>query len=108
MDTIPRNSLAEVGVTKQTNEMQPPYVCLMLTSDVATMQLTDDAALKRQGLRPQEVGQLLLEVFAEMAFVQGRVHADPHPGNLLVRPLVQDSESAPTCFHSIRHRRICM
>ena len=42
--------------------------------------------MARQRLRPREVGLLLLETFAEMAFLHGRVHADPHAGNLLVRP----------------------
>lgn len=27
-----------------------------------------------------------MEVFAEMIFVHGFVHGDPHPGNILVSP----------------------
>lgn len=29
---------------------------------------------------------MLVEVFAEMIFVHGFIHGDPHPGNILVSP----------------------
>ncbi len=32
------------------------------------------------GLDPKAVGMLLLEAFADMTFVHGHVHGDPHPG----------------------------
>ena len=31
-----------------------------------------------------QVSQKLGELFSEMIFVQGYVHCDPHPGNILV------------------------
>ncbi|KAG0462497.1 hypothetical protein HPP92_020973 [Vanilla planifolia] len=33
-----------------------------------------------------QVAQALMEAFAEMIFVHGFVHGDPHPGNILVSP----------------------
>lgn len=33
-----------------------------------------------------KVARALVEVFAEMIFVHGFVHGDPHPGNILVSP----------------------
>ncbi|GAB4820740.1 hypothetical protein N2152v2_007786 [Parachlorella kessleri] len=47
--------------------------------------VTDEESLQRAGLDPKAVGMLLLEAFADMTFVHGHVHGDPHPGNILVR-----------------------
>ena len=57
-------------------------------------QLTDDEAMRAARLVPREVALLLLDAFSEMVFVHGRVHADPHPGNLLVRPLPEAKQGA--------------
>lgn len=58
----------------------------MLTMEwVDGVKVNDKAALKRLGLRDVEVGQLLLQTFSDMAFCRGIIHADPHPGNILVR-----------------------
>ena len=38
-----------------------------------------------QGMKPAEVAELMLKSFGKMMFEHGFVHADPHPGNLLVR-----------------------
>ncbi len=59
-------------------------------------QLTDDEAMRAARLVPREVALLLLDAFSEMVFVHGRVHADPHPGNLLVRPLKDPKQGALT------------
>lgn len=37
------------------------------------------------GLNPQDVAATACTVFADMIFLHGMVHTDPHPGNLLVR-----------------------
>jgi len=36
----------------------------------------------------RKLGQL----YSEMIFVQGYIHCDPHPGNLLVRPSTDGTE----------------
>ena len=33
-----------------------------------------------------QVAKALVETFAEMIFVHGYIHGDPHPGNILVSP----------------------
>ncbi len=69
-----------------------PHVYAALTTPrVLTMSfeegsyVTDGAAIERMGLRKRDVARLVSEAFAEQIFVQGRVHADPHYANLLVR-----------------------
>jgi aarF domain-containing kinase len=49
------------------------------------MQVDDRAEIERLGLNAQAVSSLLVEIFAEMVFCHAWVHADPHPGNILVR-----------------------
>ncbi|CAN8238305.1 unnamed protein product [Cochlearia groenlandica] len=62
------------------------------TRQVLTMQfckgfkVDDVESLKSTNLSPQKVAKLLVEVFAEMIFVHGFIHGDPHPGNILVSP----------------------
>ena len=49
--------------------------------------ITDTAKLKAQGINLREVAEILARTFSEMVFVHGFVHCDPHPGNILVRPV---------------------
>lgn len=39
-----------------------------------------------------------MEIFAEMIFVHGFVHGDPHPGNILVSPQVHQDFSIGMTF----------
>jgi ubiquinone biosynthesis protein len=48
--------------------------------------INDLAALREQGIDTEGVGRLLVEVFGKMMFDHRVFHADPHPGNFLVRP----------------------
>ncbi|XP_018582686.1 putative aarF domain-containing protein kinase 5 isoform X1 [Scleropages formosus] len=41
--------------------------------------------IKRQGLSFKDVADKLIRAFAEQIFYTGFIHADPHPGNVLVR-----------------------
>ncbi|XP_073139916.1 uncharacterized protein [Henckelia pumila] len=59
----------------------------VLTMQFCTGQKVDDLEfLKQTGISPLEVAKALVEVFAEMIFVHGFLHGDPHPGNILVSP----------------------
>lgn len=86
------NARAYVAATRGSNAVHVPKVYSSLsTARMLTMEWVDGvkvndlAALKRMGLRHAEVGRLLLQTFADMAFCRGVIHADPHPGNILVR-----------------------
>jgi predicted unusual protein kinase regulating ubiquinone biosynthesis (AarF/ABC1/UbiB family) len=50
------------------------------------VKITDRARLVSQGIDPGAVARLLVDVYAEQLLRLGFVHADPHPGNLLVQP----------------------
>ncbi|KAJ0003148.1 hypothetical protein NQD34_008246 [Periophthalmus magnuspinnatus] len=42
-------------------------------------------AIRRQGLSLKDTADKLIRTFAEQIFYTGFIHADPHPGNVLVR-----------------------
>jgi predicted unusual protein kinase regulating ubiquinone biosynthesis (AarF/ABC1/UbiB family) len=50
------------------------------------VKITDRQGLLDAGIDPQQVAELLIDVYAEQLFERGVFHADPHPGNLLVQP----------------------
>ena len=47
--------------------------------------INDVPALRAMGLDPAKLGQRLAESFVTQIVDNGFFHADPHPGNLLVR-----------------------
>lgn len=49
------------------------------------LKANDPIALRGAGLDPTECAELLCNTFAEMIFIHGRVHADPHAGNIYFR-----------------------
>ena len=50
------------------------------------VKITDLEGLRREGIDPQEVGQLVIDAYCEQLYIHGMFHADPHPGNLFVQP----------------------
>jgi predicted unusual protein kinase regulating ubiquinone biosynthesis (AarF/ABC1/UbiB family) len=69
----------------------PAIYAELSTSRVLTMELVsgikvdDKAELLEQGFDPADVMQELMRVFVRMIMGAGFFHADPHPGNLLMR-----------------------
>ena len=69
----------------------PEVVGSLSTGGLLVMELmggtkiTDREGLIAAGLEPREVAGLLNDVYADQLFRRGVLHADPHPGNLLVR-----------------------
>jgi predicted unusual protein kinase regulating ubiquinone biosynthesis (AarF/ABC1/UbiB family) len=49
------------------------------------VKVTDIAALNRLDIDPPDVAQLVTDVYCEQLYLHGMFHADPHPGNLLIR-----------------------
>ncbi|HEY5937058.1 MAG TPA: AarF/UbiB family protein [Kofleriaceae bacterium] len=48
--------------------------------------ITDKAGVKNLGLDRGQLARQVVEIYCQQIFTDGAYHADPHPGNLLVRP----------------------
>jgi predicted unusual protein kinase regulating ubiquinone biosynthesis (AarF/ABC1/UbiB family) len=59
---------------------------LIVTEFAAGIKVSDRTGLDDAGIDPRAVARLLVDVYAEQILRLGLVHADPHPGNLLVKP----------------------
>ncbi|XP_053105929.1 uncharacterized aarF domain-containing protein kinase 5 isoform X3 [Hemicordylus capensis] len=58
----------------------------VLTADFyEACKINDVEGIHRQGLQPKDAAEKLIRMFAEQLFYTGFIHADPHPGNVLVR-----------------------
>jgi len=58
---------------------------LLVMELVDGVKITDHTALQNAGIEPGAVARLLIDVYSEQMFRLGILHADPHPGNLLVQ-----------------------
>ena len=59
---------------------------LLVMEYIEGIKITDREALERAGISPHDVARLLNYVYADQMLHLGILHADPHPGNLLVQP----------------------
>ncbi len=60
---------------------------VVVLEDVESIRIDDVSALRQAGVDPKSVADVLLEAYFKQIFVAEFFHADPHPGNLFVRPL---------------------
>lgn len=66
---------------------------VLTLEDVYAIKITDYAAITAAGIDRAEVARRLFDTYLKQIFVDGFVHADPHPGNLFVTPLSTDGSS---------------
>ncbi|MBW7958658.1 MAG: AarF/ABC1/UbiB kinase family protein [Candidatus Promineofilum sp.] len=59
---------------------------VVVLEDVEALKIADVDGLTRAGIDSRDVASLLLEAYFKQVFVAEFFHADPHPGNLFVRP----------------------
>ena len=64
---------------------------VLTLSDVSAIKISDVDALIEAGLNPNAVAAELARVTFEQFFVTGFFHADPHPGNIFVKPMPVES-----------------
>lgn len=64
---------------------------VLTLEDVTAIKISDTAALRAAGIDPAEVAQVFAQVMLDQVFTHSFVHADPHPGNIFVTPLVDGS-----------------
>jgi predicted unusual protein kinase regulating ubiquinone biosynthesis (AarF/ABC1/UbiB family) len=60
---------------------------VLVMENVESLKITDVEGMQAAGVDPQAVADKLLEVYFRQIFEEAYFHADPHPGNLFVRPL---------------------
>ena len=51
------------------------------------IKINDLNGIRQAGFNPHDIGMLCIQAFSDMIFRFNSVHMDPHPGNLLVRPI---------------------
>jgi predicted unusual protein kinase regulating ubiquinone biosynthesis (AarF/ABC1/UbiB family) len=59
---------------------------VIVMENVESPKITDIAAMEAAGINPAQVAETLLDVYFDQVFREGFFHADPHPGNLFIRP----------------------
>jgi predicted unusual protein kinase regulating ubiquinone biosynthesis (AarF/ABC1/UbiB family) len=60
---------------------------VLVLEDVTGIKITDVAGLEEAGIDHKQVALNLLDAYFYQIFMIGFFHADPHPGNLFVRPV---------------------
>jgi aarF domain-containing kinase len=63
--------------------------------------ITDLEALRNDQLDVTEVARIMVEAFAHQIFTAGFVHADPHPGNMMVRKMPDGSPQVVLLDHGL-------
>lgn len=58
---------------------------LTMTFEEGT-KISDQVTLRKRGIDTEAIARLLVDCYFKMLFDAGVFHADPHPGNFLVRP----------------------
>jgi predicted unusual protein kinase regulating ubiquinone biosynthesis (AarF/ABC1/UbiB family) len=74
----------DVGFPRVVHELSTARV--LVTHFEPGCKITDRASIKRLGLDPGALARQVVEIYCQQIFTDGVYHADPHPGNLIVRP----------------------
>ncbi len=69
---------------------------VLTLEDVYAIKITDYAAITAAGIDRAEVAERLFQTYLRQIFDQGFFHADPHPGNLFVEPVIPPVAGGPT------------
>jgi predicted unusual protein kinase regulating ubiquinone biosynthesis (AarF/ABC1/UbiB family) len=68
---------------------------VLTLEDVTAIKITDVEALRAAGIDPTQVAPVFAAVMFEQLFTNGFFHADPHPGNIFVTPVVDGLGERP-------------
>ena len=61
---------------------------VLVMENMVGIKIGDFEALEQAGVDRKEVAKRLFDTYLQQVFVHNFVHADPHPGNLFVQPLM--------------------
>lgn len=67
-------------------EIYDAHKRVMIMEFIHGARLDDRDFLAKHGIDPLRISHHFSEIFSRMIFKEGFVHADPHPGNVLIRP----------------------
>lgn len=88
-----RNAETIAGNNREDQDLIIPRIIWEYTTDrVLTMEyvegikITDLAAIEAAGIDAKHLADRLLQIYIKQVLIDGFYHADPHPGNLFVRP----------------------
>ncbi len=62
---------------------------VLTLENVYSIKITEYSDIQAAGINPSDVASKLLDTYLKQIFEDGFFHADPHPGNLFVHPLIQ-------------------
>lgn len=65
---------------------------VLVLEDVEQIKITDGVGLEKAKIDRAQVAKKLMDVYLYQVFEVGFFHADPHPGNIFVRPLEKQSD----------------
>lgn len=67
---------------------------VLALEDVQAIKITDYEAISEAGIDRSEVADRLFETYLQQIFEDGFFHADPHPGNLFVSPILDNEQQS--------------
>src|SRR5262249_45625841 len=67
---------------------------VLVTHFEAGVKITDKAGVKQLGVDRGQLARQVVEIYCQQIFSDGIYHADPHPGNLLVRTRAEGAASS--------------
>ncbi len=59
---------------------------VMIIEKISGCKITDVPQMLEWGVNPHEIAKLGMKIYLTQIFEHGYFHADPHPGNVLIRP----------------------
>ena len=68
---------------------------VLVLEDVSAIKISDYEGISAVGIDRAEVAQRLFETYLQQIFQDGFFHADPHPGNLFVAPVLPGDRHDP-------------
>jgi predicted unusual protein kinase regulating ubiquinone biosynthesis (AarF/ABC1/UbiB family) len=75
---------SDVAFPRVVSELSTARV--LVTHFESGVKITDRAGVKALGLDRGQLARQVVEIYCQQIFSDGLYHADPHPGNLIVRP----------------------
>lgn len=66
---------------------------VLTLADVTAIKINDVGGLRAAGIDPSEVATVFAQVMFDQLFTHGFFHADPHPGNVFVTPVEEETRA---------------